>query len=99
MTKASLWEKLALIHTASKHKMIIKLIIIFLLNFNLAYSQDKDTLSASALKLTEQEVTYDPSYFLIDYPNGDIPSDKGVCTDVIIRAFRLIGIDLQKDVH
>jgi uncharacterized protein YijF (DUF1287 family) len=79
--------------------MIIKLIIIFLLNFNLAYSQDKDTLSASALKLTEQEVTYDPSYFLIDYPNGDIPSDKGVCTDVIIRAFRLIGIDLQKDVH
>lgn len=79
--------------------MKIRLLIIFLLIFNLAYSQVKDTLSVSALKLTEQEVTYDPAYFLIDYPNGDIPSDKGVCTDVIIRAYRLIGIDLQKDVH
>ena len=79
--------------------MIIRLLIIFLLIINLAYSQVKDTLSVSALKLTEQEVTYDPGYFSIDYPNGDIPSDKGVCTDVIIRAYRLIGIDLQKDVH
>jgi len=79
--------------------MIIRLLIIFLLIINLAYSQVKDTLSVSALKLTEQEVTYDPGYFSIDYPNGDIPSDKGVCTDVIIRAYRLIGIDMQKDVH
>jgi uncharacterized protein YijF (DUF1287 family) len=79
--------------------MNINLLIILLLNFNLAYSQVKDTLSVSALKLTEQEVTYDPSYYLIGYPNGDIPSDKRVCTDVIIRAYRLIGIDLQKDVH
>jgi uncharacterized protein YijF (DUF1287 family) len=79
--------------------MIIRLLIISLLIFNLAASQVKDTLSVSALKLTEQEVTYDPGYFSIDYPNGDIPGDKGVCTDVIIRAYRLIGIDLQKDVH
>ena len=42
---------------------------------------------------------YDPSYFSIDYPNGDVPSDKGVCTDVIIRAYRFAGIDLQKEVH
>jgi len=76
-----------------------KLLIIILLFFNLAYSQVKDTLSVSALELTKQEVTYDPGYFSIDYPNGDIPGDKGVCTDVIIRAYRLIGIDLQKDVH
>jgi len=74
-------------------------LIIFLLLFNLTYSQSKDTLSISALELTKQEVTYDPDYFSIDYPNGDIPADKGVCTDVIIRAYRLIGIDLQKDVH
>jgi len=79
--------------------MKIKLLTIFLLILNLAYSQVKDTLSVSALKLTEQEVTYEPGYFSIDYPNGDIPGDKGVCTDVIIRAYRLIGIDLQKDVH
>ncbi len=45
--------------------MIIRLLIIFLLVFNLAYSQVKETLSVSALKLTEQEVTYDPGYFFI----------------------------------
>ena len=58
--------------------MKIRLLIIFVLLFNLAYSQVKDTLSVSALELTKQEVTYDPGYFSIDYPNGDIPSDKGV---------------------
>jgi uncharacterized protein YijF (DUF1287 family) len=44
-------------------------------------------------------VQYDPSYFVIAYPNGDVPANKGVCTDVIIRAYRKMGIDLQKDVH
>jgi uncharacterized protein len=42
---------------------------------------------------------YDPSYQKIDYPNGDVPIETGVCTDVIIRAFRKASIDLQKDVH
>ena len=49
--------------------------------------------------LTKQVVQYDPSYFSIPYPNGDVPSSKGVCTDVVIRAYRLVGIDLQKLVH
>lgn len=57
------------------------------------------TLSDAAISLTKQDVIYDPSYFSIDYPNGDVPSDKGVCIDVIIRAYRKIGIDLQKEVH
>ena len=52
-----------------------------------------------ALSLTHQDVVYDPSYFSIDYPNGDVPKDRGVCTDVVIRAYRKIGIDLQKNVH
>ncbi|WP_420399911.1 DUF1287 domain-containing protein [Flagellimonas sp.] len=56
-------------------------------------------LADAALELTEQQVTYDPGYFSIAYPNGDVPSDKGVCTDVIIRAYRKIGIDLQERVH
>jgi len=58
-----------------------------------------DRLSDAALELTKQFVDYDPSYFTIAYPNGDIPIDKGVCTDVIIRAYRKLGIDLQKEVH
>jgi len=56
-------------------------------------------LNNAATELTKQNVTYDSRYFSIGYPNGDIPKDKGVCTDVIIRAYRTLGIDLQKEVH
>ncbi len=73
-----------------------------LFSFHICFSQvlkEKMKLSDCAMELTKQNVTYDPSYFSIDYPNGDVPSDKGVCTDVIIRAYRKMGIDLQKEVH
>jgi len=56
-------------------------------------------LSDAAIELTGQTITYDPSYYRIEYPGGDIPPGKGVCTDVIIRAYRKLGIDLQKEVH
>lgn len=78
------------------------LYIVLFLSFDIAFSQEaipQLDLSNAALALTEQKVTYDPSYFSIGYPNGDVPSDKGVCTDVVIRAYRKIGIDLQKEVH
>ncbi|MGS0527299.1 DUF1287 domain-containing protein [Zobellia nedashkovskayae] len=78
------------------------LLIVLLLGFAFGFSQTEVAqidLSDAALELTEQNVIYDPSYFSIDYPNGDVPSDKGVCTDVVIRAYRKIGIDLQKEVH
>jgi uncharacterized protein len=42
---------------------------------------------------------YDPSYVRLDYPGGDVPKETGVCTDVLIRAFRGVGLDLQKEVH
>ncbi len=45
-------------------------------------------------------VRYDPVYQSIKYPNGDVPMDRGVCSDVIVRAFRVaLGLDLQKSVH
>ena len=77
------------------------LFILPVLFFCQVYSQDSffDQLADSALSLTAQQVVYDPSYFVIDYPNGDIPVGKGVCTDVVIRAYRKFGIDLQKEVH
>lgn len=75
----------------------VSLILAFLFSC-FCFSQTK-TLSEHAIALTKQEVTYDPSYFPIAYPNGDVPSDKGVCTDVIIRALRKVGVDLQKEVH
>jgi len=58
-----------------------------------------EELASAALLLTEQEVFYDPSYYAIYYPNGDVPADRGVCSDVVIRAYRELGIDLQKEVH
>jgi uncharacterized protein len=42
---------------------------------------------------------YDSAYTVIAYPNGDVPIERGVCTDVLIRAYRDIGIDLQRLVH
>lgn len=76
-------------------------IILALLLINSAVAQDdfRLQLADSALSLTEQKVTYDPAYFAIEYPGGDVPSGKGVCTDVVIRAYRKLGIDLQKEVH
>lgn len=56
-------------------------------------------LSNAAVALTAQQVSYDPAYFTIPYPNGDVPAGKGVCTDVVIRAYRKLGIDLQLKVH
>lgn len=43
--------------------------------------------------------SYDPSYVKLDYPGGDVPASTGVCSDVVVRAFRKAGIDLQKEIH
>lgn len=58
-----------------------------------------DKLSAAAISIIDPSVDYDPAYFKIEYPNGDVPKGKGVCTDVIIRSYRILNIDLQKEVH
>ncbi|MFC4291710.1 DUF1287 domain-containing protein [Sphingorhabdus arenilitoris] len=45
-------------------------------------------------------LTYDPAYTGLSFPGGDVPREKGVCTDVVIRAYRdALGVDLQKLVH
>jgi len=64
-----------------------------------AQSTGANRLADSALTLTHDHVVYDGSYFSLDYPGGDVPANKGVCTDVVIRAYRKLGIDLQKEVH
>lgn len=56
-------------------------------------------LSEAALERTRHRIRYDPKYVSIPYPGGDVPPDTGVCTDVVIRAYRSLGVDLQKDVH
>ncbi|WP_253938286.1 DUF1287 domain-containing protein [Hahella sp. HN01] len=56
-------------------------------------------LSTAALERTNHQVVYDGRYRSIPYPNGDVPANTGVCTDVVIRAYRQLGVDLQKEVH
>ena len=56
-------------------------------------------LRQAAIERTKHIVRYDGSYRKISYPNGDVPDYLGVCTDVVIRSYRKLGIDLQKDVH
>lgn len=81
-------------------KRFINIVILTLVASSaFAQSDFYDRLADSAFVLTKQKVKYDPAYYRIGYPNGDVPSDKGVCTDVVIRAYRKMGIDLQKEVH
>jgi uncharacterized protein YijF (DUF1287 family) len=53
----------------------------------------------AAAALENRGVTFDSGYHRIAYPGGDVPSNTGVCADVVVRAYRGIGIDLQKLVH
>ena len=62
--------------------------------------QAAERLIAAAIERTGHSVTYDGSYRTLAYPGGDVPDDIGVCTDLVIRAYRSgLGTDLQKAVH
>ncbi len=76
-------------------------VLLFLLPVLVLQGQEDfySRLADSAVTLIRQSVLYDPSYSRIEYPGGDVPADRGVCSDVVIRAYRKLGIDLQKEVH
>jgi uncharacterized protein len=57
------------------------------------------SLVSAARKQIGVTTQYDPTYVVLAYPNGDVPKERGVCTDVVIRAFRAQGVDLQRSVH
>ena len=82
--------------------MIFKKILLIglLLCTQVAFSQnfELDVVEA-ALERTNHNVRYDGRYLSIPYPNGDVPANIGVCTDVIVRTYRAIGTDLQQLVH
>lgn len=77
----------------------------FLLMASIVFSQNALTASfekdivLAAIDQTHHNVRYDGSYFSIAYPNGDVPENVGVCTDVVIRSYRKLGVDLQVLVH
>jgi uncharacterized protein YijF (DUF1287 family) len=66
---------------------------------NTSHAEFLHKLSAAAIERTNHTVRYDPAYVRLAYPGGDVPADTGVCTDEIIRSYRALGIDLQKEVH
>ncbi|MBB1344642.1 DUF1287 domain-containing protein [Pseudoalteromonas sp. SG45-2] len=79
------------------NKVIGCLLTLACINANAA-SFEEDIVSA-LLERTTHDVAYDGAYRSIGYPGGDVPKNVGVCTDVIIRSYRKLGIDLQKLVH
>jgi uncharacterized protein YijF (DUF1287 family) len=58
-----------------------------------------EKVNAGAIEQTRQTTGYDASYVKLAYPNGDVPPGSGVCADVVVRAFRKAGVDLQKELH
>jgi uncharacterized protein YijF (DUF1287 family) len=56
-------------------------------------------IAAAARAQVGVTTIYDPSYVPLAYPNGDVPLARGVCADVVVRAFRGIGVDLQAALH
>ncbi len=80
-------------------RLLFTILLLYCLPIQAQTPVFQQKLADSAITLTLQNVQYDPSYFQIKYPNGDVPPNRGVCTDVVIRAYRKMGIDLQKLVH
>jgi uncharacterized protein YijF (DUF1287 family) len=65
----------------------------------LAPASIHQTIAAAAASQVGVTTIYDPSYVSLRYPGGDLPPERGVCADVVVRAFRVAGIDLQREVH
>jgi len=74
----------------------------FLASFPLAGSAPAPmgiAIAKAAARQVGVTTVYDPAYVRIGFPNGDVPPERGVCADVVVRAFRHVGIDLQAEVH
>ena len=80
-------------------RLLFSFVFILCSLITLAQENFFSQLADSAASLVNASIIYDPSYISIDYPEGDVPDDRGVCTDVVIRTYRMFGIDLQKEVH
>lgn len=56
-------------------------------------------IAATALRQSQKEIQFDPYFYNLSYPMGDIPKNKGMAADVVIRSLRDVGLDLQKEIH
>lgn len=74
-------------------------IALFVISLSCSAGTFEEDIVAAAIDRTTKDVGYDGSYYVIRYPNGDVPEHVGVCTDVVIRTYRALGTDLQLLVH
>jgi uncharacterized protein YijF (DUF1287 family) len=83
------------------HRLLVLSLLfgVYPYNATFAYESLSARFVAAAVALEDSSVIYDSTYHNIPYPMGDVSADKGVCADVIVRAYRAIGIDLQQRVH
>jgi uncharacterized protein YijF (DUF1287 family) len=87
-------------NTTMKRFLLSFLLAIFLTaSFAQTNTTFYDQLIQHAMDRTKVDITYDQSYRSMKYPGGDVPPDIGVCTDVIVRIYRKMDIDLQKEIH
>lgn len=78
----------------------MKILLVLFISLLPLHADIGQSVVAAARKQIGVTVAYDPAYVTLAYPGGDVPRDRGVCTDVLIRAFRDgLGIDLQKLLH
>jgi uncharacterized protein YijF (DUF1287 family) len=75
------------------------LLVLFTLQAGAQNDEEMTELVAAARQQIGLTTSYDPAYRVLEYPGGDVPLQTGVCTDVLVRAYRDIGLDLQKLVH
>jgi uncharacterized protein len=80
----------------------MRLLVLAFLALSVAHAEPPEAVTkllAAARAQVGVTKSYDPAYVVLPYPGGDVPEDRGVCTDVVIRAFRKAGLDLQQLVH
>jgi len=83
----------------NKVHLRVVLLVMLLLAGRPAQAQDAASLVKAARAQVGVTLVYDSAYTSIPYPNGDVPVVRGVCADVVVRAFRQQGLDLQQLVH
>lgn len=79
-------------------RILIPFLLLALAGFASAAPKPEALITAARSQIGVT-LTYDATYRDLPYPGGDVPKDTGVCTDVVVRAFREQGVDLQKEVH
>lgn len=98
-------HRITFMNLQARSTLVLLACLCFAPTLALAFAQEKPEVARrtelvqAAIERTTHQVTYDGRYLKIAYPGGDVPDNIGVCTDLVIRSYRKIGIDLQKEVH